>query len=147
MFGLFDNRILLCALGAWLTAQVLKAIIYAVINHGMDWKRLVGDGGMPSGHSATVCALATASALTYGLGSFEFAATFVLAVIVMHDAMGVRHETGKQAQLLTEISGILESLTNRELAEENLKLFVGHTPFQVIIGGGLGVLIALIFGR
>ena len=63
----------------------------------------------------------------------------------MHDAMGVRHETGKQAQLLTEISGILEGLTNRDLAEENLKLLVGHTPFQVIIGGGLGILIALIF--
>ena len=145
MFGLFENKILLCALGSWLVAQVLKTIIYAVINRGLDWKRLFGDGGMPSGHSATVCSLAAASALTYGLGSFEFASTFVFAVIVMHDAMGVRHETGKQAQLLTEISGILEGLTNRDLAEENLKLLVGHTPFQVIIGGGLGILIALIF--
>ena len=77
MFDLFENKILLCALGSWLVAQVLKTIIYAVINRGLDWKRLFGDGGMPSGHSATVCSLAAASALTYGLGSFEFAITFV----------------------------------------------------------------------
>ena len=147
MFGLLDNQLLICALIAWLVAQILKATIYAVINRGIDWKRLFGDGGMPSGHSATVCALATASALTYGLASFEFAVTFILAIIVMHDAMGVRHETGKQALLLTEISNILEGLTNRELAEENLKLFVGHTPFQVIIGGGLGVVVALVLCR
>ena len=145
MLDLFQNKILICSLVAWLVAQVLKAAIYAVINRGIDWKRFIGDGGMPSGHSATVCALATASALTFGLGSFEFAVTFVLAVIVMHDAMGVRRETGKQAQLLTEISYILENLANRELAEENLKLFVGHTPFQVMIGGILGIIVALIF--
>lgn len=145
MFGLLNNKLLICALTAWLVAQVLKAVIYAVINRDIDWKRLFGDGGMPSGHSATVCSLATSSALVYGLGSFEFAVTFILAIIVMHDAMGVRHETGKQALLLTEISNILEGLTNRELAEENLKLFVGHTPFQVIIGGALGIVVALIF--
>lgn len=144
MFGLLDNKILICSLAAWLVAQILKAIIYAVINRGMDWKRLIGDGGMPSGHSATVCALATSAALTYGLASFEFAVTFILAIIVMHDAMGVRHETGKQAALLTEISTIIENLTNRDLAEENLKLFVGHTPFQVMMGAILGVIVALI---
>ncbi len=145
LFGLFENHILICSLTAWLVAQILKAVIYAVINGGIDWKRLIGDGGMPSGHSATVCALATSTALTYSLASFEFAVTFILAIIVMHDAMGVRHETGKQAVLLTEISTIIEHLTNRELAEENLKLFVGHTPFQVTIGGILGVIVALIF--
>lgn len=145
MLQLFQNRILICAVLSWLTAQVLKTVIFAVINRGIDWKRLFGDGGMPSGHSAAVSALAASSALVYGLASFEFAVTLLLAVIVMHDAMGVRRETGKQALLLTEISDILESLTDQELAEEKLKLFVGHTPFQVTIGAMLGVLMALIF--
>ncbi len=145
MLNVFHNRILMCALLAWLAAQVLKTIIFAVLNRGIDWKRLFGDGGMPSGHSATVSALATSCALVYGLASFEFAVTLLFAIIVMHDAMGVRRETGKQAQLLTEISDILESLTDAELAEEKLKLFVGHTPFQVSIGAVLGILMAILF--
>ena len=145
MLEIFHNHILICAVLAWLTAQVLKTLIYWVLNREFDWKRLFGDGGMPSGHSATVSALATACALVYGLASFEFAISLLLAIIVMHDAMGVRRETGKQAQLLTEISDILESLTDQELAEAKLKLFVGHTPFQVSIGAMLGVRMALIF--
>ena len=145
MLQIFQNRILICAVLAWLAAQVMKTVIYAVLNRGIDWKRLFGDGGMPSGHSATVSALATSCALVYGLASFEFAISLLLAIIVMHDAMGVRRETGKQAQLLTEISDILESLTDQELAEAKLKLFVGHTPFQVTIGAVLGILMALLF--
>ena len=145
MLDLFHNKILICSLVAWLVAQVLKAAIYAVINRGIDWKRFIGDGGMPSGHSATVSALAVSAGFSCGWASFEFAIAVIVAIIVMHDAMGVRHETGKQAQLLTEISNILENLTNRELAEENLKLFVGHTPFQVMIGSSLGIIVALLF--
>ena len=141
---LFENRILLCALSAWAAAQLSKTVIYAVLNREINWRRLFGDGGMPSGHSATVSALATGAALSYGLASFEFAVCFVLAIIVMHDAMGVRQETGKQAKLLTEISGILENLTNRELTEENLKLFVGHTPRQVVVGSALGIAMAFL---
>lgn len=145
MLEIFQNRILICAVLSWLAAQVSKTVIYAVINRSFDWKRLFGDGGMPSGHSATVSALAAGCALVYGLASFEFAISLLLAIIVMHDAMGVRRETGKQAQLLTEISDILGNLTDQELAEAKLKLFVGHTPFQVTIGAMLGIVMALIF--
>lgn len=144
MEKLLDNRILICALAAWAAAQLAKTVIYAILNRELNWNRLFGDGGMPSGHSATVSALATGAALCYGLASFEFAVCFVLAIIVMHDAMGVRQETGKQAKLLTEITDILEGLTNRELAEENLKIFVGHTPLQVVVGSLLGILMAFL---
>ena len=144
MGQLWDNKILICALAAWAAAQLSKTVIYAILNRDWNWRRLFGDGGMPSGHSATVSALAAGAALQYGLASFQFAVCFVLAIIVMHDAMGVRQETGKQAKLLTEITDILENLTNRELAEENLKLFVGHTPLQVVVGSLLGILIAFL---
>ena len=97
------NDILVTALLAWLIAQVSKVIINATFYKIYDIKRLWGDGGMPSAHSATVSSLACMMALTYGTSSFEFAVTAILAIIVCHDAMGVRLETGKQAMVLNEL--------------------------------------------
>ena len=94
------NPFLLTSLSGWGVAQVLKVIINAVVYKKYDWRRLFGDGGMPSGHSATVSSLACITGLVYGLSSFEFAFTMILAIIVCHDAMGVRMETGKQAVIL-----------------------------------------------
>ena len=58
---IFSNHLLMNALLAWATAQLLKFFIYLAVNRTIDWKRLTGDGGMPSGHSATVTALAVTS--------------------------------------------------------------------------------------
>ena len=128
-----SNRILLAGACGWLTAQVLKTIIYAITNHGIDWTRLAGDGGMPSGHSATVTAIAVSCGIELGFDSALFALSFFFAIIVMHDAMGVRLETGKQAKLLNEMVRLF-SKDNPGLSEERLKEFVGHTPAQVLIG-------------
>ena len=141
---LFMNPYLLTALSAWALAQVIKTILYAVVNDGIDWARLFGDGGMPSGHSATVSSLAVFCALMHGTGSHEFAVAAILAIIVCHDAMGVRHETGKQAVLINEIMDAIEKLTvEHKMPAIELKEFVGHTPLQVMAGITLGILDAL----
>ncbi len=137
---LITNPFLLTGLAAWFIAQVLKLIIHTIINKKLVMERLVGDGGMPSGHSATVTALATVSALKCGFGSFEFAVAMLLAIIVCHDAMGVRLETGKQARLLNEMTEIFEKLSGNDLPEVKLKEFVGHTPIQVFAGIAIGIL-------
>ncbi len=140
---LMDNRILICALIAWALAQVIKTLIDLGFNKTFRAERLVGSGGMPSSHSSIVCALAASTALRYGLSSFEFAVSFVLASVVMYDATGVRQETGKQAKLLNLI---IEQdwfkLDNQEI-QEKLKEFVGHTPLQVFVGAVLGILVAV----
>jgi len=133
------NPILITAVASWTVAQVLKVIINAIINKEFSIERLFGDGGMPSGHSATVTSMATVTALIYGLGSFEFAVTAILAIIVCHDAMGVRQETGKQAVLLNELIEAFEALSKADLPEVKLKEFVGHTPIQVAVGIALGI--------
>ena len=100
---------------------------------------------MPSCHSATVCSLVTAVYHEYGTGSFEFAISLILAIIVMYDAMGVRRETGIQAQLLNDIIKTFEDMGRSEIsAHDKLQEFVGHTPLQVLIGAILGILIASI---
>ena len=115
---LLSNPFLLIGLSSWFWAQLIKT---------------------PSGHSATVSSLATAAALVYGLGSFEFAMAFIFAIVVCKDAMGVRLETGRQAVIINDIVEAFNSLASEKLPEAKLKEFVGHTPLQVIAGILLGV--------
>ena len=143
LLELIKNPYLLTGISSWLIAQVLKTIIHAIIHKKLVWERLFGDGGMPSGHSATVTSMAVFCGLRCGFGSFEFAMAAILAVIVCHDAMGVRLETGKQAEVINEIVELLESLAKKEVADEKLKTFVGHTPMQVIAGITLGIVNAI----
>ena len=141
---LIGNRILMSAVTGWFVAQLLKTIIHTLMTKKFDPERLTGSGGMPSSHSSTVCAMATASGLLYGLDSFAFAVTVIIAIIVMHDAMGVRLETGKQAKLLNEVVESFRSMKGKKLAEEKLNEFVGHTPLQVLMGALLGILIGFL---
>ena len=141
---LLSNRFLLTGVSSWLWAQIIKTLIHALVTRKLDLTRLVGDGGMPSGHSATVSSLAVAAAYFYGLDSFEFAVAAVLAVIVCKDAMGVRLETGKQAAILNEIVRAFDDLSSEKLPEIKLKEFVGHTPIQVLAGILLGIVNAVL---
>lgn len=141
---LFSNIFVLTALASWAEAQVLKTIIHAIVNKKFDITRLFGDGGMPSGHSATVTSLAACVGLVKGLDSVEFAIAGIVAVVVCHDARGVRLETGKQSTILNEMQKTLKLLTSQELTEVKLKEFVGHTPTQVAAGIIMGIVNAII---
>ena len=142
----FQNTIFVSAALGWLIAQVLKTLIYLIINKRFVAERMVGGGGMPSSHSATVCALATAAGMQYGGGSFEFAISAMFAIVVMYDAMGVRRETGIQAKVLNEMMDLLTNMGKEMSAEDRLKELVGHTPLQELMGALLGVLIAVLIG-
>lgn len=144
LLDLVTNRFLITGISSWASAQILKTVIHFFIYKKFDILRLFGDGGMPSGHSATVTSIAVSAALFYGPGSFEFAIAAILAIIVCHDAMGVRLETGKQAVVLNELVNAFNALSAQDISEEvKLKEFVGHTPIQVLAGITLGILSAL----
>ena len=141
---LLSNGFLLVALSSWFWAQLIKTVIHAIVTKKIDFTRLVGDGGMPSGHSATVSSLAPAPAIATAPGSFQFANAAIFAIVVCKDAMGVRLETGKQAAIINDIVESFNALMSEKLAAAKLKEFVGHTPLQVIAGILLGVVNALI---
>lgn len=141
---LLHNKIFVAAALGWLIAQVSKTIIYMIINRKFKAERLVGSGGMPSCHSATVCGLATATAIQSGPVSAECAISIMLAIIVMYDAMGVRRETGIQARVLNEMMEMFTKMGKEMTVEEKLKEFVGHTPLQVLVGAILGITIAIL---
>ncbi len=143
LYQILNNHLFINAAASWIIAQILKAVIYACVNRTFDIKRLFGDGGMPSGHSATVTALATTAALECGFDSPEFAVSAIFAVVVMHDAMGIRLEAGKHAKMLNELFVVV----NGEIdPEQSLKEFLGHTPSQVVCGAVLGFIIAVLRG-
>ena len=144
MEQLLSNYPLMSAVLAWFVAQVIKTAIDAYFNKGMNWERMTGSGGMPSSHSSTVVSLAIATGISYGVDSTLFAIALIFAIVVMYDATGVRRETGKQAVILNRL--LLDnpfSWTGKEF-EKKLKEYVGHSPFQVLMGAILGILIAVI---
>ncbi len=143
-FELVSNRTLVAAVTGWFVAQILKTIIDLVLYKSFHPERLVGSGGMPSSHSATVCALTSMAFLDYGASSFEFAVSFIVAIVVMHDATGVRMETGKQSMVLNALLRDNPFEWKDEVLDQRLKELVGHTPLQVAAGAVLGVAMALL---
>ena len=149
--GILDiifNDVLIVALASWFIAQLAKIVINAIVNKKIDFERLFGDGGMPSGHSATVTAAALMIGIHEGFATPIFGLALLFAIVVMHDATGVRREAGKHAR---SILNIVEQLNDYfkehddKIKTEKLKVLVGHTPLQVAIGSALGALIAFVY--
>ena len=142
------NPILTVALLAWFVAQVLKTLINFILLGKFQLERMWGDGGMPSAHSATVCAMVIATARSEGFGSAIFAVAAVVAIITMHDALGVRRETGEQAKVLNKMIEQWIDVTEKNaplLQNMHLKEMVGHTPLQVLAGFVVGCVVGALY--
>ena len=143
----FTNPVMIIPICAWFTAQLLKVLIKLLVDRKLSLERMFGDGGMPSGHSATVMSLTVIVGWSSGLGSILFALSAVLAIIVMHDASGVRHEAGKQAMTIKQLAEIINGMfldKDEEIRTEKLKEFIGHTPMQVFFGAMLGAIVSIV---
>lgn len=138
-----NNGILLHSLLSWIIAQILKFIIGLIKEKRFSITLLLSSGGIPSSHSATVCALATSAGLKEGCNSSIFAISFILAFIVMYDAAGVRRAAGEQAKILNRMMRDLEEGRTENMPDE-LKELIGHTPLEVLAGSILGILIPFI---
>lgn len=130
---------LVMAITASVTAQILKWMISSVRNRRLEWTRLTESGGMPSSHSATVTSLATAVGITHGWRSDLFAIVAVFAIIVLYDAVGIRQAVGQQSRFLNHILG------REKLEIKPFKEALGHTPLEVLAGALLGIIITLLF--
>ena len=139
---LTGNLILNLSILAWALAQVLKFVITLVTKHKLDWRHILSSGGMPSSHSAFVCACAAAMGYMYGWADPAFTVAAVVAIVVMYDASNVRRAAGEQAKILNYIMDHWTEMKPALFGKE-LKEFLGHTPFQVFMGGLLGIAVGL----
>ena len=141
MYEIITNEVLVLPLIAWAVSQLAKVCVVLVRKRRLDLWFLVRSGGMPSSHTALVCALAMAVAMVQGLNSIAFAIAAILAMVVMYDATGVRRAVSQQSIILNRIVRELMDKRPRNEVERDLREFIGHTQFQVIVGALLGIFI------
>jgi acid phosphatase family membrane protein YuiD len=131
---------LISALSGMVTAQGLKTAYFYYRDRKVHLKYIFMSGGMPSSHSALVSALTTAIAIKDGLASSTFCVSLIFSIIVIYDSGGVRHITGKQAQLINQI---IDQLCTSRFSPKKLSESWGHTPVEVAVGVGLGIVCAV----
>ena len=143
MSDFISSSVLVTSAIAWFIAQCIKVITVLVKNKKLDFRRFIGSGGMPSSHSSFVVSLATSIGIKDGFASDIFAASAVMALVVMYDAAGVRRAAGQQARILNKLVREWEK-NDFTQTEKKLKELLGHTPFEVFAGAILGIAVALL---
>ena len=138
------NAPIVCAVLGWLIAQLLKIVVTAVVEKTVDFGKFMAPGGMPSSHSAFVTALAATVGWQEGVGSVYFALAAAFALIVMYDACGVRRAVGEQAKVINLLIDFLKE-HDPQTDQETIRVILGHTPFQVVMGFILGLVIAFVY--
>lgn len=156
MTALLDNFPLWAALVSIAIAQFIKIPLHFMAHRTWQWSLLFSTGGMPSSHSSAVTALSTAVGIREGFGTSAFAISAIIGIIVMFDAAGVRRHAGMQAvvlnKLVDEFNHLLEGMKTFKVRPKHekakkLKELLGHQPIEVLIGGWLGVIIAVLMHR
>lgn len=138
-------RAIILPISCGLTAQLLKIVAYYLKERRINLKRVTEPGGMPSSHSAAIVALCTVVGFESGIDSMVFAVTFLLSLVIMYEAAGVRRSAGEQAEVLNRM--LEEFYHGRRVSEGRLRELVGHTPFEVLVGAAMGFLAGFMFGR
>ena len=136
------NKFIYVPLLTWFGIQLFKVIWDLVTTKKFNFKRILGAGGMPSSHSAVVVSLATLIGREQGFDSPIFALSVIFAFVVMYDAAGVRRAAGKQAKLLNKLIET-PGLSGVQVSEKLVEV-LGHTPFQVLVGALIGLVVGLI---
>lgn len=144
--SLLSNKVLLSALYSWFIAQFLKIIIELIKEKKFKTRdfllrAIFGTGGMPSSHSATICAVGISIGIAEGLDSSLFALAVVMIIIVIRDATGVRLSTGQQAVALNQL--LDDAYKDTKMKYDKLKEIHGHTPLETFVGAIVGVLVSL----
>ena len=135
------NPPLSLALIALATVQLFKVGLVLLVSRKLDFRRVLGAGGMPSSHAASVSALATAVGLQAGWNSPLFGIAAFFSIVVMYDAAGIRHAVGRQAAVLNQM---LEDLrADHSVEGDRLIELLGHTPLEVFVGAAYGVVLVL----
>ncbi|MGQ9513155.1 divergent PAP2 family protein [Thermodesulfitimonas sp.] len=142
---LANHKLITAPLTACGVAQFVKGVYMYLKERCWRWSWLISDGGTPSAQSAMVTAMVAAIGFSLGYDSEEFALALVFALIVLHDAMGVRRLAGKHSRLLKTLLREKDNPTSPVDLPEHP---VGHTPYEVLAGALIGILVAsIVFDR
>ena len=142
IIALFSNIPLVTGGLAFLISQTSKVIIYYFKDKEFNILHFFESAGMPSTHSAMSCSMTLMIGMSEGFNSPLFAIALIFTIIVLYDAMGVRFAAGQQAVVLNKI---IEDIYSEKVTEkEKMKELIGHTPFEVFVGGLIGITVAVL---
>jgi acid phosphatase family membrane protein YuiD len=137
---LFENRVLIVMLTAWLLAQLIKIPLDYLYTRRWNWALLLSVGGMPSSHSALLTSGTLAIGLYYGFDNPLFALGVAITMVVTYDAAGVRRQAGIHAQRINTLFD--ELLRGHMFDQSELREVLGHTPLEVTGGVLFGIVVA-----
>ncbi|MBN2754112.1 MAG: divergent PAP2 family protein [Candidatus Goldbacteria bacterium] len=126
---------------SWFAAQFIKFALHLILCRKINFHLLVGTGGMPSSHTATVIAVTNAVGMHSGYDSAVFMVALCYCIVVISDAMGVRRAAGKQAEVLNKM---MDEFGHQKFSPNRLKELLGHTPLEAIAGILIGLFLSII---
>ncbi|MCI5668249.1 MAG: divergent PAP2 family protein [Oscillospiraceae bacterium] len=155
------NPTITVGLIAFLSAQIIKTVLYAIKQKSFDPERITGAGGMPSSHSSLVVSVALYLLRLEGVHSTSFALSILILGVVIYDALSVRYNAGLHGKELNRLRRVIDEMDDEisrlggeDLKDEKLdemsdrkefKEFLGHKPIEVLAGALLGILIGMVF--
>lgn len=129
---------LIIPLAVTVVIQLIK-IVLDISKRKFSWKSLTEYGGMPSGHTALIVSLTTLIALDLGVTNVLFAISFILTILIVRDAVGLRRflaDHGKAINAL--IKDLPDELEYKYKIQEER---IGHTAWEVIVGAIFSVIL------
>lgn len=140
--ALFQNRVLITMMTAWLLAQVIKIPLDYLYTRRWNWALLLSVGGMPSSHSSLLTSATVAIGLYHGFDNPLFALGVAITMVVTYDAAGVRRQAGIHAQRINML--VDEVLRGHMFDQSELREVLGHTPLEVTGGVLFGIVVATV---
>ena len=137
MRNLIYRDIFLLPLMAGMICQIIKLVIYSVVERKIMPGGLFKPDGMPNVHASVFAALSTVIAIKYGFSSLLFAVTATYSVVILHDTMRVKREKEKQVDILNRILASLEG--SGEFDAGDIRTVLQYRPLDVLGGACLGV--------
>lgn len=135
---------LICPFLTLFLCQTIKFINESIRDKKINLARFFnGTGGMPSSHTSFTSSLTMLLGYDLGFDSPIFAVALIFTFITAYDAMGLRFESGKQAEAINLIN--VELGKSKKKGFKLLKEQLGHKPLEVLVGLLLGTVSSLIF--
>lgn len=125
--------------------QIIKVCLEYYKKRKFKISYLAHYGGMPSAHTALFVSLATIIFLEYGWQSPLFAVALIICIIMIRDALGIRHHLGNHGLILKQLIQELYERKHTKIKHDKIVTILGHTPLQALVGAILGFSLTVIF--
>jgi acid phosphatase family membrane protein YuiD len=137
MKELLLRDIFIIPIGAGLVCQLIKLVIYSVLERRFMPGGLIKPDGMPNVHAAIFSALSTVIGIKYGYSSLLYSVAATYSVVILHDTMRVKRAKEKQVDVLNRIILSVEWSGGPDV--DGTRRVLQYRPLDVLGGIAVGV--------